>query len=398
MTRKLMGAVAFAATIAMLLPAGSYSQDDDLLGSAAKLTAKSSELQKVQDQLKDRREEVKKEAEKVKAEESKVEGMKAASGEDPGPLEGPFYLYSGAFSNIQSGKLGTKHPNARTIDGGGGPGQKFETFAEARAEAEKRMADGGRQRSYRIEDKNRITVESGKFGYGSDDVQKLPQSRIDNPTAPKAGSTDLDKAVKGLADRQAASEKAVEKYKADKAAYDKDLADYNVSVERLQKSLPAALAEAGSPTPTAADMAAPKGDYSVEDLGAIITKMKGQAKGDGSALAFVTEAAKLPSPAKWAKGDKVEGATLRPGTPIATFKADGTFAPGKGGHAAIYVTQNKKGIWVYDQYKTAAGEQRPVDARFIRFKKGAGSPSNDAGSYSVIKKGAAVPDLPPEKP
>jgi hypothetical protein len=53
----------------------------------------------------------------------------------------------------------------------------------------------------------------------------------------------------------------VQKYKDDKAAYDQDLAAYNAAVDQLNKALPAAIKEAGSPTPTADQLKAPKGDY-----------------------------------------------------------------------------------------------------------------------------------------
>ena len=76
-------------------------------------------------------------------------------------LVGPFYLHTGAYSNDQYRPIGSVGPSVRTIDGGGNRGQEFETFAEAHAAAQEFM-NGGGQRSYRIEDKNTKTLESGR--------------------------------------------------------------------------------------------------------------------------------------------------------------------------------------------------------------------------------------------
>jgi hypothetical protein len=361
MSRKLLGMVALAVAIAVSHSTKSYAQEEDVLALASKLTGKSAELQKVQDELKNKREEIKKETEAVKADEKKVDELRAAS-------RGGRVRVSVGQRDIIVEKGGEVflHFIER-------PSRDFGSYEEA-IEAMKRF--DLTPQSVTITD-----IATGK--------------RLTEPP-PKPDTTELDAAAKALADRQGAADRAVEKYKADKAAYDRDLAAYDTAVDRLNQSLPEAIKEAGSPTPTSEQLNAPKGDYQVEDLSALATKYKGQTAKDGTAVAFVQEAGKLPEPEKWGKGTKVEGTNLRAGTPIATFKPDGTFTPGKGHHAAIYVTQNKKGIWVYDQYKATGGEQRPVETRFIRFKKGTGS--NDASTYSVIKKKVVVPDLPPDKP
>jgi hypothetical protein len=390
MKRQFLGWLVIAAATAVTPRA---EAQDDLFGSLAKLGGDSAELQKVQDQLKDRREEIKKEVVAVQQEEKKVDEMKAAasSSDDPGPIAGPYRLFTGAYSNTVDRK------GASESEAFGGPapgGEDFNSLAEAHAKAEAHMG-GSNQPSFRIEDKTGKIIESGgPFGRG----KRLSASRLANPTGPKADGSALDRATAALSARQSASGEAMKRYLADKAKYDKDLAAYNASVEKLKQSMPDALQEFGMPTPTAADMAVSKGDYSVDDLGALATTYMGKPVKDGTAVSFVQDVAKLPEPSKWGKGAKVEGTPIRPGTPIATIKADGAFSAVRGNHAAVYITQNKKGIWVYDQYMTAAGVQKPVDARFLKFKNGVGSPSNDASAYSVIKKTTVVvPDLPPEK-
>ena len=287
-------------------------------------------------------------------------------------MKGPFYLFTGRFSNDQSTR---GRGESEAFGGPAQGGEKIESFADAHAKAMSHMA-GGNQASFRIEDKNGAIIESdGPFG-----GKQLSAARIANPSAPKADNSALADAEKVLAGRQSSSNQAIQKYESDKAAYDRDLAAYNAAVGRADPAIQAAIRDAGSPTPTAAQASAPAGDYQVQNFDEINTKYKGKPLGDGTAASFVQQVAKLPDPADWGKGVAVKGANLRPGTPIATLKADG-FTAGPGNHAAIYITQNGKGVWVYDQYKTASGEQRPVEARFIRFKNGAGSLSNDGSAY-----------------
>ena len=71
----------------------------------------------------------------------------------------------------------------------------------------------------------------------------------------------------------------------------------------------------------------------------------------------------------------------KPGTAIATFNKSGKYASlPTGNHAAIYVSQDDKGLVVYDQWKG-----QPVHKRTIRFKNGVGSVSNDGDAFSVIE-------------
>jgi hypothetical protein len=48
-------------------------------------------------------------------------------------------------------------------------------------------------------------------------------------------------------------------------------------------------------------------------------------------------------------------------------------------HAAIYLSQDETGIWVYDQWFN-----QPVHKRLIRFRGGQGTANNDGDAYSVV--------------
>ncbi|HVO74275.1 MAG TPA: BPSL0067 family protein [Ignavibacteriaceae bacterium] len=109
----------------------------------------------------------------------------------------------------------------------------------------------------------------------------------------------------------------------------------------------------------------------------------GKKVGTGECVAFVQEAASAPNTSTWKKGAAVRGnLKISKGTAIATFDSAGKYANLKtGNHAAIYVSQDGIGIWVYDQWRA----QGAVLKRQIRFKGGAGSPSNDGDAFSVIE-------------
>ena len=110
----------------------------------------------------------------------------------------------------------------------------------------------------------------------------------------------------------------------------------------------------------------------------------GEVVGNGHCVPFVQQVAGLPRTAAWAPGPLVRGnRQIRSGTPIATFERNGTYASRTGSHAAIYIGQDRNGLWVYDQWRG-----QPVHKRLIRFEgglgKGRGSKSNDGTKYRVI--------------
>jgi len=108
---------------------------------------------------------------------------------------------------------------------------------------------------------------------------------------------------------------------------------------------------------------------------------EGKKVGSGQCVAFVQEAAGAPNTSEWTEGATVKGdTTILKGTAIATF-TDGKY-PNKatGNHAAIYVTQDAAGLWVYDQWVG----QGMVKKRQLKFRGGVGSASNDGDAFSVI--------------
>jgi hypothetical protein len=82
--------------------------------------------------------------------------------------------------------------------------------------------------------------------------------------------------------------------------------------------------------------------------------------GNQQCVVMVECYSKAPAPAnpKWKQGIRVKGATtIAKGTAIATFV--GGVCPNKpsGNHAALYVSRDKAGVWVVDQYFGSHGIQ-----------------------------------------
>jgi len=99
----------------------------------------------------------------------------------------------------------------------------------------------------------------------------------------------------------------------------------------------------------------------------------------GQCVSFVTTVCPtIPvATGKWKKGAAVKGqTTLAKGTAIATFNKDGVYS----GHAAIYDSQDDKGIHVYDQWVTGAG--KAVGPRLIKWN-GTGVSNNGAGFHVI---------------
>jgi hypothetical protein len=112
---------------------------------------------------------------------------------------------------------------------------------------------------------------------------------------------------------------------------------------------------------------------------------EGRVIGEGHCVDFVKAAAGVPRTAAWQEGDEVRrNPHIARGTAIATFEADGRYTNESGNHAAIYLYQDDRGIWVYDQWPG-----QPVHKRLIRFEGGSGgkwgSKSNDGTRFAVIE-------------
>jgi hypothetical protein len=112
---------------------------------------------------------------------------------------------------------------------------------------------------------------------------------------------------------------------------------------------------------------------------------EGKVIGAGHCVDFVKAAAGVPRTAAWRQGADVRGNPhIARGTAIATFGWDGSYTSESGNHAAIYLSQDHDGIWVYDQW-----QGQPVHKRLIRFEGGSGakwgSKSNDGRRFAVIE-------------
>lgn len=114
---------------------------------------------------------------------------------------------------------------------------------------------------------------------------------------------------------------------------------------------------------------------------------KGKSVGNGQCVVFVEEAAKTPITKFWQQGKKVAGNALNKGTAIATFSMGGYYGNNTNGtsHAAIYLWQNKDGIYVLDQWNHQ-GQRQPVHERLIHFRdrNWQGKLVDNADCYYVI--------------
>jgi hypothetical protein len=135
--------------------------------------------------------------------------------------------------------------------------------------------------------------------------------------------------------------------------------------------------------------ASPPPDVRPRDHGPYIAArpeaFEGRVLGGGHCVDFVKAAAGVPRTAAWREGAPVLGNPSIPrGTAIATFESDGSYTSESGNHAAIYLSQDERGIWVYDQW-----QGQPVHERLIRFEGGSGakrgSKSNDGRRFAVIE-------------
>ena len=99
----------------------------------------------------------------------------------------------------------------------------------------------------------------------------------------------------------------------------------------------------------------------------------------GQCVSYVTTVcSNIPVATKnWNRGGPVkDSASIAKGTAIATFGSDGKYV----GHAAIYESQDDKGIHVYDQWVT--GKAKAVGPRLIKWN-GLGAANNGAGYYVI---------------
>jgi hypothetical protein len=81
----------------------------------------------------------------------------------------------------------------------------------------------------------------------------------------------------------------------------------------------------------------------------------------------------------WKQGKKVRDGNITPGTAIASFR-NGKYQQD---HAAIFIEQTEKGIWVWDQYNTP---KKAWGKRLLSFSAGANDYSNNGNLFYTIEK------------
>ncbi len=107
----------------------------------------------------------------------------------------------------------------------------------------------------------------------------------------------------------------------------------------------------------------------------------GTVVGNGHCVSLIKKCSNAPDTNQWRPGEKVlplPTSSLKTGTVIATF-LNGHYPNKTGWHAAIYISHNDNGIWVWDQWKG-----KHVHKRFIRTRKDRASAGNSAQHYRVV--------------
>ncbi len=110
-----------------------------------------------------------------------------------------------------------------------------------------------------------------------------------------------------------------------------------------------------------------------------ISPYVGTVVGRGECVDLLKTCANVSHTSNWAEGGNVWNNKIPSGTAIATFK-NGVYPNQSGYHAAIYISQDDKGIYVWDQWRG-----KEVHSRLIRNQTG-GKPSNTAQHYRVIRR------------
>jgi RHS repeat-associated protein len=119
------------------------------------------------------------------------------------------------------------------------------------------------------------------------------------------------------------------------------------------------------------------------DPNSLVGKKK---KGDGECVALVQNVPNgVPNTQYWRQGERVRGnLNLAPGTVIANFDGLGRW-PGlqSGNHACIYLSQEKAGIWVVDQWN-GPNPTKTIIKRFIFFDDKRSDPNNGNRFFVVM--------------
>ena len=114
--------------------------------------------------------------------------------------------------------------------------------------------------------------------------------------------------------------------------------------------------------------------------------------GTGECVPLVQAATTAPLTVFWKRGAPVQGnTTLKPGTAIATFDANGRYGNHTNGasHAAIYLGQDARGIEVIDQWNIRQHHQiigkHAPQKRVLRFQNPHAQPVDQGSQYYVVE-------------
>lgn len=109
-----------------------------------------------------------------------------------------------------------------------------------------------------------------------------------------------------------------------------------------------------------------------------ITPYINKVVGGGECVDLLKTCANVSFAHQWQQGAMVWNNKVPTGTAIATFK-NGVYPSRRGYHAAIYISQDDKGIYVWDQWQGKAVHTRLITADNNKL------PGNNAYQYRVIR-------------
>jgi hypothetical protein len=183
------------------------------------------------------------EGREIKAEEERIASLERApaSGDERSPLEGPFILYTGQYSNTDGSRAGD-----------------FDSFQAARIAGQRHMSqNANKQPNYSIADKNGTRIEyDGLFG-----SKKVSDAQIARSAAPKDEKKESDQAELArlkadVAKRKSSRNEAMKKYKSDLESYNSELTEFE-NATRAHESRIDALSNVVYNAPTGPRMAIP---------------------------------------------------------------------------------------------------------------------------------------------
>lgn len=107
-----------------------------------------------------------------------------------------------------------------------------------------------------------------------------------------------------------------------------------------------------------------------------------QVVGNGHCVALIRECSNAPHTSTWRPGLRVmslKSHQVKTGSIVATF-LNGKYPNKTGWHAAVYISHDKQGIWVWDQWLGKA-----VHKRLIRSNNDKATASNQAEEYRLVE-------------